>query len=712
MPEAPAAAALNALMDPRSVAVVGASSNPDKAGGRPLQYMVQTGYEGALYPVNPNRAEILSLRAYPSLADLPETPDVCVIAVPVDRVEDYIVQCGELGIRSAIVFASGYAETGREGLARQERLRAIALANGMALAGPNCLGMLNARTGAAPTFTTALERGPMLAQGPIAFVSQSGAVGAFLLGMIQDAGLGITHFVTTGNEAVLDLADYISYLLEDAHTRAIAGYLEGADGARLVEVAKNALARGKPLVLMKVGASRAGAAASAAHTGKLAGVDAVYDAVFRRYAVTRARSLEELLDFSRSLSMSVLPAGAGVGIVSTSGGAGILLADWCERLGLDVVDLAPETVERLRLALPWFAGRRNPVDTTGRPLWEPEMMHDALRAVAQDPGVDVILCHVGLAPGPGRRIADELVRAANAVGKPVLVCWLREVDPEPHARLGRSGIPVFSDPVRMARAASVAVSYVRSRGVARDRTVAPTIAVVRPVPGGPVVAEHDARRWLVAHGLTGLSEELARSAADAVAAAERIGYPVCLKLVSPDVPHRSDIGGVRLGLAAPEEVERAYDEILASAGSGAPQARIDGVLVTEQVTEPGVELIVSGFRDQAFGPCVLCGIGGVLAEVMRDTVIRPAPVDREEARAMLSELRGAALLQGARGARVADVGAAASAIVLVSELIAGVTEDVETIEINPLLVLGEGRGIRVLDALVTRKAREAHGRAR
>lgn len=702
MPEASLTGSLAALLDPRSVAVVGASSDAGKAGGRPLHYMLQTGYDGALYPVNPHRSEVLSLRAYPSLADLPEVPDLCVIAVPVDHVEQYLVQCGELGVRAAIVFASGYAETGDEGRARQQRLQQIAVAYGMAVAGPNCLGLVNARTGAAPTFTTALERRPHLEQGPISFVSQSGALGAFLLGMIQDEELGITHFVTTGNEAVLDLSDYVRYMLEDDQTRVIAGYLEGADGARLISVFGAALAQAKPLVLMKVGSSSAGAAASVAHTGKLVGVDAVYDAVFRRYAVTRAQSLDELLDFSRALAMNRLPAGSGVGIVSTSGGAAILLADWCDRLGLDVVKLAPATTERLEAALPWFAGRRNPVDTTGRPLWEPEMMHDTLAAVAADPAVDVVLCHVGLAPGPGRRIADELVRAAEAAGKPILVCWLREIDPEPHAELRRHGIPAFSDPVRMTRAAAATVDYARARGIALE-VAAPEPLTVGAVPDGKVVSEHAARGWLVDHGLPGLDEAVATSPPAAVAAAERIGYPVCLKVLSADVTHRSDIGAVRLGLTGPAEVTRAYGEIVAAVDRHVPGARIDGMLVMEQIATDGVELIVSGFRDAAFGPCVLCGIGGILAEVMRDTVIRPAPVGAAEARSMVEELRGAALLDGPRGTPASDVEAAAAAIARLSALMAGADPDVDTIEINPLLVLADGAGVKVLDALITRQ---------
>ncbi|MGH2947710.1 MAG: acetate--CoA ligase family protein, partial [Solirubrobacteraceae bacterium] len=637
-----------ALLAPRSIAVVGASADPGKAGGRPLHYMRRLGYRGALYPVNPRRSEILGMPCFERIADLPEPVDLCVLAVPAEHVEGYVAECAEAGVRAVIVFASGYAEIGAEGAERQARLRAIALEHGMALAGPNCLGAINVRLGAAPTFTTALERRPRIDEGAIAFLTQSGAVGAFVLGLAQDEGVGLSHFVTTGNEAVLSFADYAPHLLDDPHTRVLAGYLEGLEGTDLLRVAGAALEAGKPLVLMKVGASDAGAAASAAHTGKLAGADAVYDAVFRRSGIVRARTIEELLDYSRALAAGRTPAGGGAGIVSTSGGAAILMADWCDSTGLTVTELADTTRSRLRDALPWFATGRNPVDTTGRPLWDEGMLQRALTAVAEDPGVDLVLCHVGLAPGPaGPRLAAEVEAAAVASEKPFLVCWLPEVDPGPHERLRQAGIPVFVDPARMVKAAGAVVSYAAARRRGARTPAAPKHDVAPPPPGA-VVTEHAAKAWLRARGLPVTAEAVAHSSVEAVAIARELGYPACLKLLSPQILHRSDIGGVRVGLASAEAVDRAHGEILAAAAAAVSDATIEGVLVQE-MAPGGQELIVSGFRDPTFGPCVLCGIGGVLAEVLADTAIRPAPVAAAEAEEMLAELRGAELLRGPRG---------------------------------------------------------------
>lgn len=687
---------LRAMLNPASIAVVGASEDPTKAGGRPLHYLRQLGYEGAVYPVNPSRSTVRGLPCYPSVAALPGPVDLCVLAVAAGHVEQSLLDCAAAGIRSVIVFASGFAEVGGEGRERQDRLRQIAAEHDIALMGPNCLGFVNFGSGAAATFTTALERRP-LPPGRIAFVSQSGAVGAFVVGLAADQHAGLSYFVTTGNEAALGFADYAAALLDDPGTAVIAGYLEGIDGRQLTGLARRALAAGKPLVLMKVGTSTAGAAASAAHTGKLVGSDGVYSAAFRQYGITRAESVEQLLDFSTVLAAGHRPAGRRAGVVSISGGAAILMADWCERLGLDMARFSEATSARLRASLPWFGSSGNPVDTTGRPLWDEGMLGETLAAVAADPDVDVVLCHVGLAPDTTARIAAEIEQAARGTGKPVLVTWLPEQDSAPQQGLRDAGIPLFTDPVRMTRAAAVLVEYAqaarRQAGTA-ERTAGRPPATAGP-PAGKIVTEQDAAQWLREEGLTVPRSAVAATRDEAVAAARAIGYPVCAKLLSPDVPHRSDVGGIRLDLRSDQDVAAAFTAVAAAV----PGARFDGVLIAEQLAG-GLELIVSGFRDPDFGPCVLCGIGGVLAEVLDDTVIRLAPVTADGAREMLASLRGAALLAGPRGSEPADVTAAAAAIARVSELIAVSPADVTAIEVNPLVVYRSGAV--VLDALITR----------
>jgi acyl-CoA synthetase (NDP forming) len=685
-----------ALLDPRSIAVMGASADPAKAGGRPISYMRHLGFTGQIYPVNPNRSEVGGLRCYPSLGDIPEPVDLCVLAVPAEQVESSLKECAECGVKGAIVFASGFAEVGNDGRKRQDRIRKTALDNDIALVGPNCMGFVNFRTGAAPTFTTALERGKDMRPGQIAFVTQSGAVGAFVLGLAQDQSVGLSHFITTGNESVLGFAEYATALLQDPTTRVIAGYLEGLPGESLVRVAQSALAADKPLVIMKVGTSAAGAAASVAHTGKLVGSDQVYASVFRQFGIARAESLEELLDFSSALATERRPDGARVGIVSISGGAAILMADWCERLRLPMADFSGATLARLRRCLPWFGAVGNPVDTTGRPLWDEGMLEEAIAAVADDPGVDMVLCHVGLAPGSAQRLSAEIVRAASGTKKPLLVTWLRENESEPQQALRRAQVPVFVDPVRMTRAASVLVAYATAKR--HQATREPELPSMPGLPAGTVVTEHTAKLWLADCGLRGPREEVVTSASEAVSAAQEIGFPVCAKLLSPDVPHRSELGGVRLNLRTADDVSHAFAEVVAASPVG---AHVEGVLISEQV-ENGIELIVSGFRDSNFGPCILCGIGGIHAELFSDTAVRLAPVDPEGAREMLASLRGSALISGSRGGKPADIMAASSIISRVSALIAQCPPEITAIEINPLVVYPEGKESVVLDALITR----------
>ena len=514
-------ARLRAMLNPRSIAIVGASADPTKAGGRPLRYLRMLGYDGSIYPVNPSRTEIDGMPCYPSLAEVPGPVDLCVLAVSAEAAEPSLRACAAAGISSVIIFASGFAEVGDDGRRRQDGLRRIAAEHDIAIMGPNCLGFVNFGTGAAATFTTALERRAQ-PLGRIAFVTQSGAVGAFVLGLAADQNVGLSYFVTTGNEAVLGFADYAGALLDDPDTTVIAGYVEGLDGTRLIDLARRALDADKPLVLMKVGASAAGAAASAAHTGKLVGSDHVYSAVFERFGITRAESVEQLLDFSTALAAGRRPAGRRIGVVSISGGAAILMADWCERLGLEMARFGEATSARLREALPWFGSTGNPVDTTGRPLWDEGMLGEALAAVAADPGVDVVLCHVGLAPGSEVRVAAEIGQAARGTGKPMLVTWLPENDPAPQQGLRDAGVPIFVDPVRMTRAAAVLVE--QAEASRRARPAAPPPVPVSP-PDGALVTEQAATAWLREQGLSVPHGIVARTAEEAVEAARRIGYP-------------------------------------------------------------------------------------------------------------------------------------------------------------------------------------------
>lgn len=695
---------MRALLAPRAVAIMGASADPTKAGGRPIAYMRALGYSGRIYPVNPARAEIGGLTCFPDLKAIGAPVDLCIITLPAERVEAALAECAAAKVPAAVVFSSGFAEVGPEGRAIQERMRTLAETHGIALCGPNCLGLVSVAAKVAATFTTALERRPDLPFGHVGFISQSGAIAAFILALMQDRGFGLSHFITTGNEAALGFTDYALHLLDQPEVKVIAGYVEGLARDDLLALAAKARARRKPLVLMKVGASAAGARASLAHTGNLVGNDAAYGAAFHQFGILRPQTVDELLDFSHVLATQPLPRGARVGLVTISGGAGILMADWSEALGLDVAPLAADTVARLKPVLPWFATPANPLDTTGRPLWDAGMLESAITAVANDPGIDMVLVYVGLAPGPALRIGDEILAGARAAGvKPVLVCWLPENEQAAHAKLHDAGLPIFTEPVRMVKAAAALARHARAAAAPLPRAlrasdVLPRIAA--PLPPGEVVGEHAAKRFLKAAGIEITRETLVRSADEAATAAKALGYPVCLKVVSPDIPHRTEIGAVTLDLRSEDQVRAAHDAVRAAALAAVPNARIEGVLVQEMI-QGGCELIVSAYRDPKLGPAVICGLGGILVEVLKDTVMRLAPVSQDEAQAMLGELKGAAILSGVRGAPPVDTAAAVRALCRLSEIIAADAGGIDTIEINPLAVLPRGQGVRALDALIT-----------
>jgi acyl-CoA synthetase (NDP forming) len=690
--------AMSALLDPQSIAVVGASSDPAKPGGRALAYLQRFHFAGPIYAVNPNLRTGTGIRVLPRLEDIDSPVDLCILATPASAVEHAMQQCAAMGIKAAIVFASGFAESSEPGRQLQTRLRQIAEGAGIALAGPNSLGLINFATGAAATFTTALQEVQELRKGSIALVSQSGALAALVLHRMIQRGLGLSHLVVTGNESLVGFSDYIQWLLEDEATRVIAGYLEGTAGAPLLRAAKEARAHGKQLIIMKVGASAEGATAALAHTGSLAGSDQVYQAIFDQHGILRANNLDELIDFSVVCSAGLRPYRPDVGIVSLSGGAGILMADRCARTGLKLATLSPHTRAVLRDTLPIYAAPRNPVDVTGRPLWDADLLRHSLEAVSGDDAVGVVLCHVGIAGSAASRIATEILSAYQLAPKPLLVSWADEGGCTAKAQLSSAGVPVLDDPVKVVEAAKALVTSSLGR-LAPHVTPRPRQAATPPTPRGSVVTEHAAARWLAAIDVESPPSEIVTDAHAAVHAAETLGYPVCLKLLSRDVLHRSDIGAVKLNLRDGEDVWQAFAEVQAALTRIEPSPAVDGFLVASQL-DGGYELIVSTFQDKVFGPCVMCGTGGVAAELYADRVIRTAPVTESDAREMINQTKGGARMFNRDGTPRYDIAAAAAIISRVSKIWEQPGQDISLIEINPLLVFPVGAV--AADALILR----------
>ena len=683
---------LDALFRPASVAIIGASSDANRIGGRPVRFS-RYAFKGNILPINPNQTEIQGLRAYASIRDAPGPVDQAVIAVPAKAAMQAVDDCIAKGVKAVVMFSSGFAETGAEGRAMQAELARRCAAGGAKLLGPNSLGMFNVEAGLYSTFSSYFD--PLWPRpGPVGIVSQSGAFGTYFLALAIERGLGFSHFAATGNEADIDVAECVEWLADDPATGVIIIYLEGCrDGARLRAAFAKAAANRKPVIAMKVGVSEKGIAAIASHTGTLAGSDAVFDAVFRECNVHRSRTLDELVDVAYASSGGVFPKSPRVGVVTISGGVGIQLADAATELGLELPRM-PDTAQRQVLAMVPFAGPANPVDATAQVINDWSMFTTILGIVAEEGNVDSVisfLAHTGTTPGVMERLKPALQDVRAGFPDRVFVLCAR-MPREMADEFTAMGFLIFEDPTRAI--AAVAALARLAEGYAKPRIEHAEMQAAAPLPAGPI-NEAGAKRLLGAAGIPFAPERVARTSDEAVAAAKELGFPVVLKILSADIAHKSEAGGVALGLRNPDEVASAYDVIMTSVAKREPNARIAGVLVACMIE--GVETVIGVKRDAVFGPAVMFGLGGVYVEVLKDVTLRLAPVDHATALEMIHAIKGFPLLAGARGRPAADLDALADALVAMSRFGAAHAE-VASAEINPFIALPKG-GMAV-DALI------------
>ncbi|MBT2336409.1 acetate--CoA ligase family protein [Variovorax paradoxus] len=690
---------LDALFKPRSIAIFGASDDVTKIGGRPLQFLQKYGYAGGIYPINRKAGLVQSLQAYASVADLPEVPELAVVAVPPAGVLDVVQDCARRGVKAAVILSAGFSEMGEEGSRLQGRIGEVARATGMRIVGPNCLGAIGVPDKSIATFSVALESSFPTA-GSVGIVSQSGNLGSFTLRLADERGLGISRMLTTGNECDVDIADAIASLAADPGTSVILCCMETCrDGAKLTRAMAMAREAGKPLVVLKVGVSEAGSEAAASHTGALACSDAVFDAVLRHGGAIRVPSIELLLEVGHALSVvgpARVPGGNRVAVLTASGGFGVLLADAASAQGLALPKLGAQTQARILSVVP-FAAPSNPVDMTAQVSSRPEVLAQVLDAVARDDSCDALILQSANAFHVPR-LRDVFLGALAQVRKDhpsrlILLCARAPQDVR--ARLTEMGFPM----VEGIDAACATLAALMRFG-ARDRAPAVAPAIDRaPLPAEAFATEASAKAVLAEAGLPVPQEAIAASRDEALAAAREMGFPLVLKIVSPDIAHKTEVGGVFVGVVSEEQLREEYDNLLARVARKAPQARIAGVLVAQMV-QGGVELILGSKKDPVFGPMVMVGLGGIFAEILKDVALQPAPVDEAQATAMLQSLKAFPLLDGARGRPKADVQAAAKAIVALSRFAVRHAQSVSEIDINPLIVLDQGRGAYALDALI------------
>lgn len=701
---------LTPLLSPKAIAVVGASERHGSAGRLVLENLRNLGYTGAVYAVHPKYREVLGFPCYPDLGSLPGPVDSVAVLLAAEKVLSTLEAAVEVGTKAAWVLASGFAEAGPEGKARQAELARFARGSGLLVCGPNCIGVANLVDRVA-TYSVALS--PATRAGGVSAVVQSGAI---CLGLANAARFGFRYLISSGNEAVLDSADYLAHLVRDPQTKVILAFLEGIRSPQKFVAAVQAAAEvGKPVLVVKVGRSEAAQRAVQAHTGSLAGSDAVCDAVFRRLGVVRLDTLDELLEAAELFLTCPLPEGDGVGLLSLSGGQIGLVADLAADLGLRFPPFSPEALAALERILPPYTQIANPLDAWGS--GDLESTYPAcVEVVSRERGIHLLAVTRDTPPQVAPReveqslaVAEAAVRAARETGKPVLVFSNLSTTFHPRVKevLEAGGVPYLQGTRETLRAVQAFLRYAAFR---RKRLVPvevgcpspPDLAAWRERLRGRqgALSEVEGRALLAAYGIPGPKEAVAATAEEAVEHARTLGFPVVLKVLSPDILHKTEVAGVRVGLRDEEAVFQAFRDIVESAKRHHPRVRLEGVLVQEMVPSTAVEVILGVLRDPEFGPVVVFGSGGILVELLKDSALRLPPLSREEALEMVRETRGAGLLQGFRGRPPADVDALADALVRLSQLAVDLGDVVRALDINPLMVLPQGQGVRAVDALV------------
>ncbi|MFO1192004.1 MAG: acetate--CoA ligase family protein [Rhodoferax sp.] len=702
---------LSALLAPRSIAVVGASDTPTKIGGIPLDYQKRFGYAGALYPVNPRSATIQGLPAFESLAAIGQPVDLAIVALPAASVDAVLEDAVAAGVRSLLLFSSGFAEMGEDGARQQERLAARARAAGVRLLGPNCLGFINFAQQVVATFSPA-PLGGLVRSGDIGLVSQSGAFGAYAFALARERGLGFSQWITTGNEADIDFADCVEWLAQDPATRVIMGYMEGCrDGARLRRALAAAHAARKPVVMVKVGRTPIGAQAASSHTAALAGDDAVYDAVLREYGVHRARDIAEFFGVAAALSIAGLPRDRSLGVFTVSGGVGVLMADEAEPAGLAMHPLPDAAQAQIREWVP-FAAPMNPVDITGQVTNDLTLIERTADLMLRQGGYASWLGFLAAA-GTSERfwpVLESLVDRLRAEHPQAVLAISTLLPPARQRALEARGCLYFAEPAEAVRTLGALATLAERQRIAVPGVpvaLAPPPALATLSPG--VLDEPAGLAVLAQSGLRTVPHRVVQDADAAVEAARALGLPVVLKIVSRDILHKSDVGGVLLGLADADAVRAGHARLLQNVAQKAPQARIDGMLVAPMLPTGGVECILGIQRDPVFGPMVMFGLGGVFVEVFGDIALRSAPVTEAQALDMMRSLRAWPLLDGARGRAPVDTALLAAQIAALSRLAAAAPGHLESIDINPFIALpaAQGGGCAA-DAVVVIRPPTAH----
>jgi acyl-CoA synthetase (NDP forming) len=691
---------LSRLLRPASVAVIGASSDPLRIGGRPVRYLKDGGFKGAIYPINPKHSVIQDLITYPDLGALPEVPDLAIIALPAAAAVLAAQACADACVGAAIIFSADFAETGKAGLKRQDELGRIARGSGMRILGPNCLGMFNANIGLYCTFSSTMEAS-LPRPGRTAIVSQSGGYGSHLYVVARNRGIDVSYWITTGNECDIELGECLLWAARQDDVDTILAYAEGVrSGPVLAEAFATAKRAGKRVLFLKSGRSVSGSLAVATHTAALTGSDAVYDAMFRQYGVARLNTTEEMIDAAYVCSRGLVPSNRSVALISISGAMGVQMADAAEAAGLEVTEVPADVAQKLKQLTP-YASARNPIDITAQAFNDLRLVERNLCAIL-DTGIygSVISfftvtvaapamaarLHALLAPLP-RRYADSL-QVMSVIAPAEIVRSYEE-----------AGYLVFEDPVRAIWAIAAAIAASAPWKECKQDSYEPFTVLASDVVRAAARTEITSKAMLLSMGIRVPPGGFASNADAACAVAAGLGYPVAVKVVAQEIVHKTEAGGVELNVVSEQELRAACARILTNADSRCPGAHVEGLLV-ERMVASGLETIVGSYLDAVLGPVVVFGLGGVQAEIYRDVSLRLAPIDDAQALEMIMEIKAWPMLNGYRGRPAADVGELARIVAIISRVAARYAGVIGSIEINPLIVYTAGEGAVAADALI------------
>jgi acetyltransferase len=699
---------MRTLMNPRSIAIVGASQRAAR-GTRVVQNLLDAEFDGAVYPINPKYDQVLGVRCYPSVTATPHPADCVVVAIPAQHVANLLEEAFEAGIPSAVVLSGGFGEAGQIGRERHQRLSDLA-SRGMAICGPNCYGLLNLHTRAA-AFSGDLPD-PIL-PGSVALVSQSGGfTNEIAQPLIEMRGLGFSYFVSCGNQAGVAVEDYLGFLLEDENTRVIAGFIEGfRKPLALRELGRRSVELGKPIVVLKVGRTDGARQSTLAHTGSLAGSADVIDALLRQSGIVQVSTMNQLIETTYLFGAAgERRSGWRVGVLTGSGGESGYVSDAAEAAGLTLPPLADTTIDAVEQILPEFAQPRNPLDGTGAMFEDPTVFPRLIRRLADDPNVDTLAVNLGARPRSRRpnhpfdAFVLDMAQVAATTERLIVAYSTAVGGPHKESVTGpliRAGIP-YLEGTEFAMRALSDLNRFRDRcavGLQARSAPAPEVELPADLPPRGTLTFTQAQSLLERFGIPTVPTRLARTAQEAVAVAGEVGYPVALKVEAAAVAHKTDVGAVRLDCATPAAVRQAFREIIAAARSSNPEANVLGALVQPMLGD-AVEVIVGVKTDPLVGPAVLCGLGGIYTEILRDVAVGIPPLTPGEAHALLGQLRGSPVLRGARGRPPADVAALTAVLVRVGDLAVQLGDRLGGLDLNPVMVLPEGRGALVVDALV------------